>query len=308
MFLAHPPLPLPSNHLQTHTHTHKDDRNGDGYISGLELWRLAHDNNMDLEDTEISALLHRFDEDGDGLVSCEEFDHFMDEYHSEMKEAEIDEILNEVRERLYKAAEERPRDTTLILAGESIRGGSFDDWHSIFDNFDEDLSGTIDQSEFHSGLTGWLGYSLTVHEAGLLMERFGGDEGNCIRYRDFARFMGQVKEQRPDLYHRQQSREDDASSGLNSLIVDKIISGIERFAEVGSPGRIEYSAVFEEFDEDGDGIIDRPEFSRGLEALGITNLSRRETLDIMEYFDHAGDGRITHARFCDFLEEHRSSS
>ena len=39
-----------------------------------------------------------------GTVSfLAEPDHFMDEYHSEMKEAEIDEIINEVRERLYKA-------------------------------------------------------------------------------------------------------------------------------------------------------------------------------------------------------------
>ena len=74
------------------------DRNGDGKLSGMELWRAARNMGMELTDMEINALVWRFDMDGDGLVSFLEFEAFMEQ--NEMKESELDDVLDELRRRV----------------------------------------------------------------------------------------------------------------------------------------------------------------------------------------------------------------
>ena len=54
-------------------------------------------------------------------------------------------------------------------------------------------------------------------------------------------------------------------------------------------------------DTDGNGTLDRNEFNEGLIDLGI-ELRAQELDDLIDYFDHGGNGAITWEDFVDFVD------
>jgi len=59
--------------------------------------------------------------------------------------------------------------------------------------------------------------------------------------------------------------------------------------------------VFRKFDNDKDGVLTQHEFKQVLEKYGFTNLSDKEVLIIMKYFDTRQDGQVSYNEFCDAL-------
>ena len=60
--------------------------------------------------------------------------------------------------------------------------------------------------------------------------------------------------------------------------------------------------LFEEFDKDGSGELDRREFQKGLEKIGVF-LNGRDLSLVMKKFDTDGDGLVTMSEFMKFVED-----
>ena len=67
-------------------------------------------------------------------------------------------------------------------------------------------------------------------------------------------------------------------------------------AEVITAEGAQLEALFHEFDEDGDGVVDRGELKRGLQGLGA-GLSEQTVDDMFSMLDLDGDGLIELAEF-----------
>ena len=60
-------------------------------------------------------------------------------------------------------------------------------------------------------------------------------------------------------------------------------------------------------DQDGNGVLDKREFTQGLKNIGI-DLDARELEKVMEYFDYNNSGYIGYNNFSDVIEERHPGS
>ena len=58
------------------------------------------------------------------------------------------------------------------------------------------------------------------------------------------------------------------------------------------------------FDVDGDQMISRTEFYKGIEALRV-KLSKHDVDQVFDHMDTDGDGCLNYGEFCGFAEERR---
>ena len=68
--------------------------------------------------------------------------------------------------------------------------------------------------------------------------------------------------------------------------------------KLGAP---DYRRVFREFDRDGNGRIDRSEFRKACQDLGI-DLTSSELSHVIKKFDRDGDGQVSVSEFVRFAE------
>jgi hypothetical protein len=60
-------------------------------------------------------------------------------------------------------------------------------------------------------------------------------------------------------------------------------------------------------DKDGNGVLDKREFTQGMKNVGI-DLDARELEKVMEYFDYNNSGYIGYNNFSDVIEERHPGS
>lgn len=146
-----------------------------------------------------------------------------------------------------------------------------EDFRKFFDKFDTDHSGEIDEEEFSRALRK-LGFRLTSRQSDRLVDAYGSSSGK-LRYYDFLRLL------EPGNY------------------VDRVDKLVRRMANVIRDERADLLAVFRRFDRDDRGYLSRRDFARGMEDLGIFNVSDSDIRRVMDRFDKDGDGRIDYREF-----------
>merc|ERR1712185_365144 len=82
--------------------------------------------------------------------------------------------------------------------------------------------------------------------------------------------------------------------------IRKLRKEIERLAD-NRRGAPDYRRVFREFDRDGNGRIDRSEFRKACQDLGI-DLTSSELSHVIRKFDRDGDGQVSVSEFVRFAE------
>lgn len=245
------------------------DRNGDGTITALEFRKGLRELGFRLDDVEVGQLVRHCDLNGNGEISFAEFESFVKS--REMQDSDVQEILDRLRDEV------------------DGKRHSMNAMQDVFEEFDVDLSGTIDLGELHEGLRRF-GITLSVAEADRVMRRFPS-RGTKIRYRDFvAAIRG-----RPPCRHCCKDSDGNRSAPYP---VRKLAQEVERCARTRSGG-MDVRKVFEDLDRDGSGTLDRHEIRIALERMGVS-LTRSELIDVMDFFGLGPNGEIDIGTFTQF--------
>jgi len=98
-----------------------------------------------------------------------------------------------------------------------------------------------------------------------------------------------------DEYTRKYYTQAQETTGLDlEAVLEKVKEGM----------RQQYPLVrdcFRKFDQDKDGVLTQSEFKQMLEKFSFTNMSDKEVLILMKYFDTRQDGQVSYNEFCDAL-------
>jgi len=256
----------------------KLDKNGDKKVTAVELRKGLKDLGFRLDDDEVRDIIKYCDVDGDGEISYLEFESFVES--PECKDADVQDVLDRLRE---------------IAEGQ---GGSIAKRiEEMFEDLDEDLSGDVDADEFHDGLRG-LGLTLTVKEAEDITKRFPstgknavGPKGPRIRYRDF---VAAVRGKAPASHEAKDSQGDRTAT----YAVRKLAEEVERCSRT-KQGDLDLAGCFRDLDADGSGTLDRTEIRDALDRVGV-QLSRKELVEVMEFFGTNANGEVPYEDFVAF--------
>lgn len=149
---------------------------------------------------------------------------------------------------------------------------------SLFDEFDDDLSGEIDYDELRAKL------------------RAGADIELDALLRDGA--LGAIAAKSANNIALRSGLDEAASKVFGArLKLDAGVSGSEAVeqlaAALGAPSVLGRAIdLFRAWDEDGNGFVDRREFLRALPALGLGSLGASAAAELFELFDVDGSGAI----------------
>lgn len=263
------------------------DRNGDRQITAIEFRSGLRRLGIDLDDWEVRDIIKHCDLDGDGEISFAEFRSFVES--NEMKDTDVQDVLERLRE--------------IVRAEGRYNVNAIED---VFEEFDDDYSGSIEADEMHAGLRKF-NITLTVAEAEKIVQRFparGGrrkQPGNKqrIHYRDFVAAIRGVAP-------RSHGMKDVEGERTSTYAVRKLQQEVERCAKTRR-GDLDFRGVFQEMDTDGSGTLDRTELRAVLDKLGV-RLSRSELIDIMDFFGKGAEGEIHYDEFCRFaLKEDKAT-
>jgi len=143
----------------------------------------------------------------------------------------------------------------------------------IFEHFDLARSGEISEEDFSRGLTK-LNLGVSRAEVRKMLDSFPGHHGR-IKYRDFIR-----------------------SLRISRGPVDYAVLRAE-FRR--APPRAKWRRTFQEMDEAGIGVVDRRDFKRALELLGV-DLPVCVMRMLIQAFDRGGDGLVSYLDFIEFAD------
>ena len=157
------------------------------------------------------------------------------------------------------------------------------DMQRAFKRFDRDNKKFVTGREFAKVLKSH-GFEFTKHEVDMILMQFDVDGDDRITFSDFMDFIDQ------------RVRKFSKVDSLHTKIRQKIKKSAKKSGSAKNIG-----AVFHAMDTDGNGTLDRNEFNEGLIDLGI-ELRAQELDDLIDYFDHGGNGAITWEDFVDFVD------
>jgi Ca2+-binding EF-hand superfamily protein len=159
---------------------------------------------------------------------------------------------------------------------------------TVFEEMDENGNGTIDESELKKGMQ-QMGFELDRKEIKEVMSKFDENGRGEIKFEDFVYFL-----------QGEDGRDDDSDGGGGSdEEVDECIEALRKeFKRItksrNGPPRIR--AVFEEIDDNGDGVVSKREFRKALDEMGF-RFSESQIKKIMKKIDFDNDGGCSHEEF-----------
>jgi Ca2+-binding EF-hand superfamily protein len=77
---------------------------------------------------------------------------------------------------------------------------------------------------------------------------------------------------------------------------------VEMLKELGKREGVALAAMFEAIDFDGNGTINRAEFTQVLTELGFSHLTETEVLEVLDHFDKDGNGEVDWKEFVAMVE------
>ena len=185
---------------------------------------------------------------------------------------------------------------------------------TAFSAFDRNRNGIISPDEMRQGLNA-LNINLSHNDIDDLIRHMDQRGNGRIEYREFARTFGNsstggggggygaqpsgggygsggMGQQFGGMGNQSGGMGRQRPAGNNSLSREVIADLKNKFRQ----HNVDLHQAFAAFDANNDGIIDRQEMRRGLQALAI-RLSDRDVDDIINHFDTDGNGRIQYAEF-----------
>ena len=172
---------------------------------------------------------------------------------------------------------------------------------TAFSAFDQNRDGIISPSEMRQGLQ-QLNINLSHNDIDDLIRHMDRSNTGRIELREFVRSFGSTPsggvggggygggQTSMGGGYGQPPRP--GGGGHQSLSREVIADLKRKFQQHG----VDLHTAFAAFDDNNDGIIDRQEMRRGLNALQM-RLSDRDVDDIINHFDNDGNGRIEYAEF-----------
>jgi Ca2+-binding EF-hand superfamily protein len=165
----------------------------------------------------------------------------------------------------------------------------------LFAAHDRAGNGTIAVQQFRNSLDSLGGYPLEREEHLAVLSRFcttaTPDGARRLRYAQLVEFIFGNGVRRGRAL-KMPSR--DATADGQEEVYDAIM----RIRDAAKSTRsTDLYGAFRRLDRNGDGVLSRLEFQRGLAKLGGSVLSERELDGVMSYFDRDGDGRVSFLEF-----------
>jgi calmodulin len=167
------------------------------------------------------------------------------------------------------------------------------DLQSAFSAFDENSDGVISPQEMRRGLNA-LNIDLTANHVEELIRFMDNDGDGRIDYREFSQVFS------PSLASPRRPAPSSGRNGLSRQVISDLKDKFRKY-------NVNISQAFTAFDANGDGVIDRSEMRRGLDALNM-NLTSREIEDIIDHFDQDRSGRIEYSEFVRQFEWNSAAS
>ena len=237
----------------------------EGYVAGMRR------NAMEFDSTDV---------DGDRELTLEEFGRMV----REREEGEHDD--EEIKER-FEAIDQDGGGTIsmneyvyfalcecLIRSGQRVM--------DLFKMWDDDNSGLIDKAEFRRAIKA-MGFAVYVNDAEIDMvyDEFDADKLGAIDYHELNAALRRVKLPTKSLKKRERLKTPLPEKRIRLKTNEEASDFIRNWLAENKQRVID---LFKEWDEDGNGTIDRREFRHGLAALGIKMRSDKvealfETLD-----------------------------
>ena len=171
----------------------------------------------------------------------------------------------------------------------------------LLTEWDADNSGSIDRREFRKAVRA-LGFTANDAEIDILFEDFDEDGSGTIEYRELNKKMRQASgvevEQRHKLRRKAGGRKGSALS--TSVAIDFVAGDTEhtqaQLRKVLSQNAVRIIDLFRDWDEDGNGLIDKQEFVKAMTIL--TSPRTKSNVAVADYealfnsFDKDGSGEI----------------
>ena len=177
----------------------------------------------------------------------------------------------------------------------------------LFRKWDEDRSGTIDQREFTRALQA-LGFDVPEADIGKLFESLDVDDSGSLEYKELNAMLrrGTGSEKAMNNLKRQQVIN---SKKMAGALVNKVaalppmvklttgsVSVPDQLKGVLTQLSVKMIDLFRDWDQDGNGTIDKKEFRLAVAAMGYD--ASKEDLDILfDELDTSGDGLLEYSEF-----------
>ena len=183
----------------------------------------------------------------------------------------------------------------------------------LFKKWDENQSGTLDVEEWYRGVRA-MGFEVDHEDTTKIFTRIDVDNSGLIDYAELhaklSEGMGaektrrKLKRQPKQAYHGRDAALTNKNINLNYVVAKTAMlppmvkldaSGgatmNEQIRDIMKEHQVKLIDIFREWDEDGNGAIDKREFRRGVAALGFDAPSA-EVDAIFKTMDETGDGYV----------------
>ena len=249
-----------------------------------------------MEPDRLEVSLKAIDEDGDGQVGLMEWEHAIrralnrklraaEKRREELRRKKIEKApLKELREFLIRMNDRFKERCKAEGTVSTLRGN----WERMFNEIDDDGSGTLSIDELAEGLQ-HVGISITAKSLRDMMASLGLTTRSTILYKDFLKlFLGQFKPA------SQEDLEKKALAEAQDMLIRKLSKN-----ESGSVNEDSLMKAFQAFDDNGDGWIDSDELQRGFLSFGLGDLYDLNSpmapfKRLVDSCDDNGDGKINY--------------
>lgn len=237
------------------------DESGDGVLDKAELGQvMVTICGMTLSDKELDQLFKSFDLDNSGTISFREL-------NSKLKEeVPVEQLMN-------------------ALAAPEVEENLFRLFHTVWD---QNGDGVLDRCEFVAALNG-LGLDVKNLDDGSafddLFRMLDEDGSGTISLRELQNSLRWIRSCEKCERLRHEAYDFEGTLSIQTQIRRALAANAVRVMD-----------LFREWDENGDGVLEKAEFARAMPMLGI-HAGREEVDDLFNSMDGDGDGIVTFKEF-----------